>query len=70
MKLMPALIEDPSSYLNLFLNLGKQYTDELASPLDLPIEGPKGKALVRTGWIYDKGVDFPRLTSANPKKQL
>jgi hypothetical protein len=32
--------------------------------VDLPITGPKGTATVRTGWIYEKGQDVPRLTTA------
>ncbi len=31
--------------------------------VDMLIEGPKGKANVRTGWIYDLGSDKPRLTT-------
>jgi hypothetical protein len=32
--------------------------------VDLPIAGPRGTAAVRTGWIYEKGKDVPRLTTA------
>jgi hypothetical protein len=32
--------------------------------VDLPIAGPGGSATVRTGWIYEKGKDVPRLTTA------
>ena len=32
--------------------------------VDLPINGPTGSAIVRTGWIYDRGSDVPRLTTA------
>ena len=32
--------------------------------VDLPITGPRGSATVRTGWIYEKGKDVPRLTTA------
>jgi filamentous hemagglutinin len=32
--------------------------------VDLLIAGPRGKATVRTGWIYEKGKDVPRLTTA------
>lgn len=31
--------------------------------VDMVIEGPKGKANVRTGWIYDPGKEIPRLTT-------
>jgi hypothetical protein len=31
---------------------------------DMPITGPRGAATVRTGWIYEKGQDVPRLTTA------
>jgi filamentous hemagglutinin len=32
--------------------------------VDLLIAGPGGRATVRTGWIYEKGKDVPRLTTA------
>ena len=32
--------------------------------VDLPIAGPAGTATVRTAWIYEKGKDVPRLTTA------
>jgi hypothetical protein len=32
--------------------------------VDLSLEGPRGKAQVRTGWIYDRGSHVPRLTTA------
>ena len=33
--------------------------------VDLPITGPNGRtATVRTAWIYEKGEDVPRLTTA------
>lgn len=32
--------------------------------VDLVIAGPAGTAPVRTGWIYEKGKDVPRLTTA------
>ena len=32
--------------------------------VDMPIAGPKGTATVRTGWIYEKGQDVPRLTTS------
>lgn len=32
--------------------------------VDLTIEGPRGTARVRTGWLYDRGSDVPRLTTA------
>lgn len=32
--------------------------------VDLPLTGPGGTAMVRTGWIYEKGQDVPRLTTA------
>ncbi len=32
--------------------------------VDLTIEGPRGGAKVRTGWLYDRGNDVPRLTTA------
>ena len=31
--------------------------------LDFFMEGPTGKAMVRSGWIVRTGEDFPRLTS-------
>jgi hypothetical protein len=31
---------------------------------DLILEGPRGAARVRTGWLYDRGSDVPRLTTA------
>jgi uncharacterized protein len=45
-----------------------EYLGETAHGLlwrvDLPITGPRGSATVRTGWIYEKGTDVPRLTTA------
>lgn len=32
--------------------------------VDMVIDGPGGRATVRTGWIYEKGKDVPRLTTA------
>jgi hypothetical protein len=32
--------------------------------VDLPITGPSGTALVRTGWFYQRGSDVPKLTTA------
>jgi hypothetical protein len=32
--------------------------------VDLPVVGPAGSATVRTGWIYEKDKDVPRLTTA------
>jgi hypothetical protein len=32
--------------------------------VDIPIRGPAGTATVRTGWIYRKGKDVARLTTA------
>ncbi|MGH6921564.1 MAG: DUF6883 domain-containing protein [Geminicoccaceae bacterium] len=32
--------------------------------VDLTLEGPRGAARVRTGWLYDRGSDVPRLTTA------
>ena len=32
--------------------------------VDLPITGPGGVVTVRTGWIYEKDTDVPRLTTA------
>jgi hypothetical protein len=32
--------------------------------VDVPIKGPTGSAIVRTGWFYDRGCDVPRLTTA------
>jgi len=32
--------------------------------VDLLLEGPRGTARVRTGWLYDRGSDVPRLTTA------
>lgn len=36
---------------------------------DLPITGPAGSALVRTGWIVHHGESIPRLTSARVLKK-
>jgi hypothetical protein len=36
--------------------------------VDIPVTGPAGSAIVRTGWIYDKSSDVPRLTTAFVKK--
>jgi Domain of unknown function (DUF6883) len=45
-----------------------QYVGETAHGflwrVDLPITGPRGSATVRTGWIYEKDKDVPRLTTA------
>ena len=32
--------------------------------VDVIIEGPKGSARVQTAWLYDRGSDVPRLTTA------
>jgi filamentous hemagglutinin len=32
--------------------------------VDLTLEGPRGTGRVRTGWLYDRGSDVPRLTTA------
>ena len=32
--------------------------------VDVPVTGPAGSAVVRTGWIYEEGSDVPRLTTA------
>ena len=32
--------------------------------VDIFVIGPKGSATLRTGWIFDTGSDFPRLTTA------
>jgi hypothetical protein len=32
--------------------------------VDMPIAGPGDTATVRTGWIYEKGQDVPRLITA------
>jgi hypothetical protein len=32
--------------------------------VDLTLEGPRGAAHVRTGWLYDRDSDVPRLTTA------
>ena len=32
--------------------------------VDLTLDGPHGTARVRTGWLYDRGSDVPRLTTA------
>jgi hypothetical protein len=32
--------------------------------VDLTLQGPAGSARVRTGWIYLRGEDVPRLTTA------
>ncbi len=31
--------------------------------LDFPVQGPRGEAMVRSGWIIRQDEDFPRLTS-------
>lgn len=37
---------------------GRHYRVEMA------LRGPAGSARVITGWIYDRGSDVPRLTTA------
>lgn len=32
--------------------------------VDMPVTGPTGTAIVRTGWIFEEGSDVPRLTTA------
>lgn len=32
--------------------------------VEVTIAGPRGSARVVTGWIYDRGSDVPRLTTA------
>jgi hypothetical protein len=45
-----------------------EYVGEIAHGflwrVDMLITGPRGTATVRTGWIYEKGQDVPRLTTA------
>jgi len=36
---------------------GARYT------VDIPVSGPKGSAIVRTGWIYRPGSQVPELTT-------
>jgi hypothetical protein len=31
--------------------------------VDIPVTGPKGSGVVRTGWIYDPGSSTPRMTT-------
>lgn len=35
--------------------------------VDIPVSGPTGSGIVRTGWIYTPGSLTPRLTTAFPK---
>lgn len=37
--------------------------------VDIPVKGPKGEAVVRTGWIYGPGSEIPRLTTAFVKER-
>lgn len=41
---------------------GARYT------VDVLVTGPRGQAIVRTGWIVDPGADIPRLTTAFVRK--
>ncbi len=41
---------------------GARYT------VDIMVTGPKGQAIVRTGWIFEPGNEIPRLTTAFVKK--
>lgn len=41
---------------------GERYT------VDVMVTGPKGQAIVRTGWIFEPGNEVPRLTTAFVKK--
>lgn len=52
-----AIISCPAEYLGVVAH-GELWR------VDLPIAGPGGTATVRTGWIYEKGSDVPRLTTA------
>ncbi|MBV7454292.1 hypothetical protein KW843_07405 [Acidovorax sp. sif1233] len=52
--LAPATVRQTTQY-------GVQYS------VDLPLTGPKGSAIVRTGWIVEPGGQVPRLTSAYVK---
>lgn len=52
--LHPATVRQTTQY-------GVQYS------VDLPLTGPRGSAIVRTGWIVEPGSDAPRLTSAYVK---
>ena len=36
---------------------GSRYT------VDIPVSGPAGEAVVRTGWIYKPGASTPELTT-------
>lgn len=44
-----------------------QHGDYEGRPLfrvEMPVSGPTGTAVVRTGWIYEADCDVPRLTTA------
>jgi hypothetical protein len=66
---------DLSNYLGLIASIREgisrtpaEYQGETAHGhrwrVDLLITGPGGRATVRTAWIYEKGNDVPRLTTA------
>lgn len=66
---------DRSNYMSLIASVRQgilaeeaEYQGETAHGhlwrVDLPITGPGGSATVRTAWIYEKGKDVPRLTTA------
>lgn len=51
-------LPDAEATKGLFDQYGQRYT------VDITIVGPNGNtAIVRTGWIFDPGLDIPRLTT-------
>ena len=48
------------------LGLSDQYGQRYN--VDIPVSGPNGSAVVRTGWIVDQGSSDPRLVTAYVKK--
>jgi hypothetical protein len=74
-----ALGYDQSNYGDLDKQIREGIQREHAEPrgsneygsqfsVDIPVAGPAGSAIVRTGWIYDHGSDVPRFTTAFVKK--
>ncbi|MCP4346920.1 MAG: hypothetical protein GY795_15505 [Desulfobacterales bacterium] len=69
-----------SNYKSLFYQIKQGVTENTPLPgkadrfgarytVDIPVRGPEGTAIVRTGWIYKPGSDIPELTTLFVKKR-
>lgn len=61
--LLSRVRQDPSAKLGFRDGFGQRYA------LDFELEGPAGKAIIRSGWIIRGDEDFPRLATCYVKKR-